>query len=661
MKQMNITAQDFQSAIIGIGPVLANETNLKWIWVKDEVASINLKTMTIRVHSGNPKTEEGRLLFRLFTDHECLHGRYDRSFDVDNFLSAYPVEEKKARFNFINVGEDIKNDFLGVKEFPGMKEAMDYGSKFRIRTAKECLDKKVPVDPINETTLVLILLNFGYTEASLWELSEKTKEWLQKIRDAGLIKISDKLDNLENAKHMMMIFDLLKKEMMEEKKKKKEEKKKDKQKKKDDKGKEEKEKSPSKDEKEEGEDNNEEESEENNSGSEDENESEGDNKEDESNKEKDEKGEDDKSSSKDGDEGDDKEENKKEEKDDEGESNNESEDEEDDLTAKEIMDKIAESIAKDSIKENLKMELDRTPNNDSYRPFRGGDKAIVPDMVDPVAYNVLKNSVGSKISIARNRIREMLISSSRDKFISNREEGDLDTDLCPVMGIARLTKDKAFFSQKISGRSLNTSVELLIDLSGSMSSSGKLKAAQKLTIVLGEILNACKIPFEIIGHNTGYEPFKPENPIVNGQALFNRMIPQLYYIYKTFGESYNSIRNRLSNMNPGGANTDGEAVELCLNRLKIRTEKRKVLFVLSDGLPTNGETPTEIVCRHLKETIQKGRKSGIEIYSFGIMTDAPREFYGEKYNLTVNNVNEIGPVFLNKMAKILKLTNQRED
>jgi cobalamin biosynthesis protein CobT len=97
-------------------------------------------------------------------------------------------------------------------------------------------------------------------------------------------------------------------------------------------------------------------------------------------------------------------------------------------------------------------------------------------------------------------------------------------------------------------------------------------------------------------------------------------------------------------------NVDGEVVEYTASLLAERKESRKIVISLSDGAPCCGQGMDGELCDHLTSVCSDIRKSGMEVYGFGIETDDPRKFYGDDFFLRVDKMDE---KFATELAKIL--------
>ena len=102
--------------------------------------------------------------------------------------------------------------------------------------------------------------------------------------------------------------------------------------------------------------------------------------------------------------------------------------------------------------------------------------------------------------------------------------------------------------------------------------------AMTAAIVFGKVLDALKIPTEVLGFST--EGFYSPDIKRDGEEV-RRTIPLRHYVFKNFQERMNWVVNgRIETMISGGGrtchNVDGEAVEWAGRRLLGRKEQKKV-------------------------------------------------------------------------------------
>ncbi|OWZ90472.1 hypothetical protein B9J07_28210 [Sinorhizobium sp. LM21] len=218
--------------------------------------------------------------------------------------------------------------------------------------------------------------------------------------------------------------------------------------------------------------------------------------------------------------------------------------------------------------------------------------------------------------------------------------------------------DPRVFTQKQEHVSKDTAVSVVIDNSGSMGGE-KMSLAMVAGYALCATLDRVKIAHEVIGFTTGGWYGMPESlrqaladDAKKAKINWDRTGPLVLPIYKTFEERITAtVKARFAYMReaqPGLAgNVDGESLEYCAERLLKRTEKRKVMLVLSDGQPAGSLKAGP----HLTYVVKQLGKMGIECVGIGIKDDSVKRFY-PKYTVLHKAADLPGQV-MTEIKKIL--------
>lgn len=217
--------------------------------------------------------------------------------------------------------------------------------------------------------------------------------------------------------------------------------------------------------------------------------------------------------------------------------------------------------------------------------------------------------------------------------------------------------DPRVFTQREENRSKDTAVTLLCDNSGSMSGA-KMHLAMIAAYALATTLERVKITHEVLGFTTGglghfprsvQEAYRDE---VDRGVDYDRIVPIVMPIYKSFDERITSdVKKRFAymmNAQPGlNTNIDGESLEYAAERLVKRTEQRKVIIVMSDGMPAGAREAGP----HLKAVVKDLNASGIDTIGIGIMSDAVRRFYERA--TVLDNLQELPTQVMQELKALL--------
>ncbi|MDQ3170815.1 MAG: hypothetical protein M3Q55_11810 [Acidobacteriota bacterium] len=296
------------------------------------------------------------------------------------------------------------------------------------------------------------------------------------------------------------------------------------------------------------------------------------------------------------------------------------------------------------------------------------------------------------------------LRARRDKHrVAGWDEGEIAPELLAEWSAGGIPSDE-IYEQMIALDDRAVAVGVLLDCSGSMEGS-PATLARRTAIAMHRALATCQLPHEITGFATLYspqvdgdEPTYPRHHWVGDRASeiqqtfacarqhlmeahargvdvrsFARIIategeqeqegawtPEravlcvpIYGIFKTFGSD--DPRN-LMNVSGTTANLDGEAVMWQARRLALRPEPRRVMFVLSDGLPSGSRSQAQ-GARYLQESIKRCIDAGIEIYGIGMESTYVREFFPVSW--VAHSMEELTEVALSALSDAL-VTGRQE-
>lgn len=309
---------------------------------------------------------------------------------------------------------------------------------------------------------------------------------------------------------------------------------------------------------------------------------------------------------------------------------------------KKAVEKILEKSKKESndkFEENVKRSNDSDPVKfSSPTPYSVKHELKVAQR-DSTGYQNLRKHIHPKFNYIKSNLARYLLALTNTDTQYNLEDGELDR-----FAFGKLVGgSKKVFSETQEGRSLSTAVQLVIDLSGSMSGSKNQLAAQ-VACLFAEILHAIRVPFEVIGYNT------------SGGSYYGSDCKEVvnHWVFKWFDEKYPNIKFRMGNLanSAGGCNIDHEVIQWGAERLWQRSESKKVQIVLCDGYP-NAATSSfnQFIRKQLKIVNQQIIRSGIEQFCFGIQGGDWKLYY--KNYRQINDLNDLMGESLRVLGKFL--------
>ncbi len=306
------------------------------------------------------------------------------------------------------------------------------------------------------------------------------------------------------------------------------------------------------------------------------------------------------------------------------------------------------------------------PKENQYKAFTAAFDEIVfaDELCEPVELDRLrgvldKHLQSSQIIISKlaNRLQRKLMAQQNRTWEFDLEEGTLDS--------SRLTSvitdpfSPLAFKQEKDMNFRDTVVSLLIDSSGSMRGRS-ITIAAMCADILGRTLERCTVKVEILGFTTRawrggqsrelwLQQGKPAQP--------GRLNDLRHIIYKAADMPWRRARRNLGLMMREELlkeNIDGEALLWAHNRIVGRPEDRKILMVISDGLPVDNSTllvnASNYLEQHLKFAIDKiENHSKVELVAIGIGHDVTHHY---RRAVTITDAEQLGDAMTEQLVDL---------
>lgn len=369
----------------------------------------------------------------------------------------------------------------------------------------------------------------------------------------------------------------------------------------------------------------------------------------------------------------------KDRKDKEGEDGDGEKDEEDSSEKDELTKEIEKLITGEDFGDSIRAEIKKIIRKENgsgrapevYRPLTTRYDRIEPQSVksysiqsflerNPRTYKEFLEETAQYSSVIQKQLERYMSALSVSSWEYGHKKGCLYG-----AGLSRLiTGDERVFRKKMERKTKDVAVSLLIDLSGSMMGT-PVKYACMSAYIFAKALSKIGINFEILGFTTDWnEPRdsffqtlkKTEEKAFDGRPSYTRIEPLIMPIFKKFGDKF-SIETAQTlcyfsdsecSMNN---NVDGECVLIASSRLLAQPQKRKILFVFSDGEPAFQTNYSVWEKKHLRYAIEQAKKAHIETFGIGICSDSVSKFYPH-YSI-VNEIEDLGKETLTQLKKFL--------
>jgi cobalamin biosynthesis protein CobT len=293
------------------------------------------------------------------------------------------------------------------------------------------------------------------------------------------------------------------------------------------------------------------------------------------------------------------------------------------------------------------LERDRPSNGTNSR-----HKAMRETSVSK--YEQKKAKLSGVVNTMKAKLRRALVAKEQRDWDFGREHGRLDSKrlVSGVLGSSTIYKARKDRFE------LDTAIHFLIDLSGSMSGD-KIETACESVIALCECLEGTSISYQV----TGFSNYlvqrddhwnKLLNNVYENNAKYHRYEPLMLHKFKRFNEPLQVAKGAIASISDcaGGHNSDRDAVLWAYQELKKRPEKRKILFVLSDGQPANDQINVSgDLVEFLKDAVQEVVKSGVECIGVGIDDITVNSIYPKSVSIT--DVNDLSGTIFVQLSNLL--------
>lgn len=190
--------------------------------------------------------------------------------------------------------------------------------------------------------------------------------------------------------------------------------------------------------------------------------------------------------------------------------------------------------------------------------------------------------------------------------------------------------ERRLFRQQQYRLAADCAVTLLVDCSGSMKAFAEPLAI--LLDILLRVLDMAGIGCELLGFTTAswhggrvLSEWRAQGQAPNPGRLNERC----HLVFKDFSQSWRVARQDVAALLKTDLyreGLDGEAVDWACQRLQLRSERRRLLLVISDGSPTDSATAMAndpfYLDRHLQTVLARHRQQGqIDIMGLGLGLD----------------------------------------
>lgn len=242
----------------------------------------------------------------------------------------------------------------------------------------------------------------------------------------------------------------------------------------------------------------------------------------------------------------------------------------------------------------------------------------------------MRSQLGLPTRKMKGALERGLITAQRRAWLRGQQEGLID----PKRLASVVTGQKNFRRVRTDAMRVEAAVQLVIDMSGSMSGQKAIEA-MRAAFVFADSLSKVNVPIEVVGF------YSDRMQVTTGWSYRNGNIDMP--VFKQFTDPMRSAMWKLGLVSPcihsclGGQNADGDSLLMAWRRLRRRPEKRKVMIVFSDGRPSTSGIGNESA--HLQNVVRSIIAQGGEPFGVGIMDGSVKYFYPDC--IVIGNAEEL--------------------
>lgn len=332
-----------------------------------------------------------------------------------------------------------------------------------------------------------------------------------------------------------------------------------------------------------------------------------------------------------------------------------------DTTPKEMADDILEGLAKMEDMEGdaskvIAEEMEDALETADYWPITKDHDIITrytPNDVDSRYVERAQDNVHKHVGALQKHLERLIAAKSHNRHIPGFRTGKLNGAAL----FRTASGDDRVFRRKTSFKTKDVDVQLVVDLSGSMSGS-KVQLACECAYGLAEALDRLNINCQVVGFTTTRNDPVREDTISKVEREADRRVSRTEAIYmpimKDWGQRFTADRKVATLMAARDVmllnNVDGECVEYAGMMLGKQKGARKLMIVLSDGEPcAAGDMRAQ--ANHLKRVVKRLEKEGFEIFGIGIMDRAVSRYY--THYEVVDNIEQLPTKVMGRLEKML--------
>lgn len=260
-----------------------------------------------------------------------------------------------------------------------------------------------------------------------------------------------------------------------------------------------------------------------------------------------------------------------------------------------------------------------------------------------------RNELSKVIGPVKTHLRRILQSKDLIRWRGGQEDGLIDSRYYAEA----LTGGTNFYKNLEETVSEDTALLVMVDSSGSMMSDWKFRVASDMIFAMNESLVGLNVASKFVSFMSNGGSGTPGS---DKQSVYF-LEGNYYSVFKDWNETNKqAAKNCVDCIDPGSGNSDPLALRYALEDISKRPEKKKIVIMVSDGMPafyTRGSfdrfATTALYMRKMSEQFEKRHNVKTIGIGLGEHTDHIGELYENSF--MVEDVNQFAKTTIKSIAK----------
>lgn len=317
-------------------------------------------------------------------------------------------------------------------------------------------------------------------------------------------------------------------------------------------------------------------------------------------------------------------------------------------------------IVNDVVHAIVKLVNDYSSGNPVYRVWDTSQDSVTTPRIPRggVTHQERMATLLPHVAGVRQKLLQTLLAEPKARWLGDKEAGYVNPRALHRLAVPADAPagNSRIFREQVKTRRIHTTCMLLVDQSSSMRGK-RVELAAQTSLVFCEALSRLGIPCSVLGFSTFSNPsVTPEISAKHGMTISEledmyRIYPLRHTYYKHFHEPLRMVSGRFDCLRSHAWTPLGESMLFAAKELVQRKEERKVLFVMTDGMPQVGRGISKAAYEHAKSSIKRIENAGVEVALVGILENRVLQLHHR--SVVVNSLYDLPKTVMRQMQTIL--------